>query len=154
MKQPYRNVSRNGYLKLKRLASRLNLRFSRWFAFGNKAIGLDPVNNALLISDENDNQDCSHLIELEKIRSISLKKSYGCIKAGELSNKAIGEFLKYARLQFDVINSNAPIILSLYERGKDTAKDLRQLDLNSKDLYRVLSKIVGGAKNLQVPASG
>ncbi len=150
MKKKRRTLYRKSYLRLRRLASLLNLSISGYFSFGTKAIGLDQVNKALLISQGNGEQESS-LIKLEKIRRISLRKSYGYIKAGGLSKNAMGQFLKYIGLQFEYINSRTPTVLSLYEKEKDENKDLVRLDLSSKKLHLVLSRMIEGTKRNVVP---
>ena len=142
MKNRDKHNKRSNSQRLRKLASLLNLSLSNCIAIGNKMIGLDRRNKTLHISEEDDLNSSSH-IELAKIKSVSLKKSYGTIRAGELRNKTIGQFLKYIRLQFEHINSNRPTVLSLYEEGNDHRTDLDKLDSRSKNLYVALSKIIG-----------
>lgn len=143
MQKINKGVKRNAYKRLRSLGSRLNISFSTCIAVGNKIIGLDKGNKTLMISDEKSDHQQPQVIELENIKSISLKKSYGSIQAGALSKKAMGHFLKYIRMQFEHINNNAPIVLSLFEAGKEKIADLHGLDLRSKKLYLALSKIIG-----------
>lgn len=150
MKKRKRTIYRKSYIRLRRLASLLNLSISRYFSFGSKAIGLDQVNKTVLISPGNGEQETS-LIEMEKISRISLKKSYGSIKAGELSKNAMGQFLKYIGLQFEYINSKTPTVLSLFEKEKDENKDLVRLDLSSKKLHLVLSKMIDNTNRSGMP---
>ena len=152
MKNKRKHTRKKNYERLKNLASKLNLSFSNWFAFGNKVIGLDQQNETLLIAEADGDQGPPHLIELGKIKGISLLKGYGSIKAGELSKMVIGQFLKYIRLQFEYINHNAPTILSLYEEGNGDAKNLQRLDLSSKSLHVLLSKIVDSGKKMPISA--
>jgi hypothetical protein len=152
MKKKRKALYKRSYIRLRRLASILNLSISKCFAFGNKVIGLDQANKALLISEGSNKQDSS-LIELKKIRRISLRKDYGDIKAGELSKKAVGQFLKYIRLQFDYLNGKSPTIVSLYDREKDENKDLVKLDLSSKNLHLDLSKMIEAKRRQLIQAS-
>ena len=144
---------KKSYVRLRRLASMLNLSISKWFAFGNKLIGLDQKNKRLLISEGYDNQSPSQLIELEKIKNISLKKSYGSIRAGEIGQRTIGEFLKYIGLQFEHSNNQETTVLSLYEEEKGERKGLIRFDLSSKNLHLLLSKIVRERKSPEIQSS-
>src|SRR6187402_1413334 len=98
MKKMRKNFSKKSFLKLKKLASGLNLSFSKYFSIGKKMIGLDRTKKTLLISEGIGDHEPTHLIDLEKVKSISLSRAYGSIKAGELGRKAIQQFLKYIRL--------------------------------------------------------
>ena len=153
MKKRRKTIYRKAYIKLQRLASVLNISISRCFTFGSKTIGLDQANKTLLISRGNGEQ-VSSLIELEKIKKISLRKNYGAIKAGESGKKTMGQFLKYIGLQFEYMNNGTPIVISLFDKEKDESKDLVRLDLSSKKLHLLLSKMIGGTKLPVIPATG
>ena len=141
------------HFTLQRIASILNVSISNCLAVGNKIIGLDRKNKTLVISEESAEADRSQFFELTKVKTISLKKSYGSIKPGELRKKAIGHFLKYIRLKFEYLNGSTPTVLSLYEGTEENIKDLRKLDLRSTHLHALLLEIIGAEKKLNSQAS-
>lgn len=136
-------LRRKAYLKLAKLAGRLNISFSKYIAIGGKIFGLDEKNKKLLISDEHGTQTGQQIIELDKVKSVSLKKSYDSIPAGELRKKSVEDFINQIRLQFEHFNNGQQTILSFYDREKDHLVDLKTLDSNSKNLHRIISRLIG-----------
>lgn len=145
-----KRLRKKAYLKLAKLAARLNITFSKCISIGSKIFGLDEKNKKLLISDQKGTQTEQHIIELQNVKSVSLNKSYGSIPAGELRKKSVDEFIKQIRFQFEHFNNGQHTILSFYDREKDQSVDLTNLDSNSKNLHKILSKIIGEKGNAQV----
>ena len=135
-------LRKKAYLKLAKLAVRLNISFSKCISIGSKMFGLDEKNKKLLISDQQGNQAGQHIIELENIKSVSLKRNYYSIPAGELGKKSIEEFLSQIGLQFEPFNNGQHTTLSFYDREKDERVDLKKLDSNLKNLHKMLSKVI------------
>jgi hypothetical protein len=123
------------------LATRFNLTFSKCISIGNKLLGFDRMKRRLLVSpDSKDLAECK-VIDLKKIKTVSVNKSYDSIKAGELTNKKMGEFLKHIHLRFEYLDSNVTIF-PFYERGRDNIEDVHKMDLASKSVQGILSKLI------------
>jgi hypothetical protein len=123
------------------LATRFNLSFSKCISIGNKLLGFDRIKKRLLVSPDNKDLAECKVIDLHKIKTVSVKKSYDSIKAGELTNKKIEEFLKHIHLRFEYLDSNVTVF-PLYERGRDNIRDVRKMDLASKSVQGILSKLI------------
>jgi hypothetical protein len=143
-----KRIRKKAYLKLAKLAARLNISFSKCIAIGGKVFGLDEKNKKLLIAEQQGDQTEQHIIELEKVKTVSLKKSYNSIPAGELSEKGIEEFINQIRLQFEPLNNDEQTIISFYDREKDQLVDLKALDSNSQSLHKTLSVLIGERKDV------
>jgi len=79
MKNSYTRVG-DKYLQLSELGSKYNLSFSSHLALSNRIIAMDGVKKKLLVTEIEDNAIHSYLVELDKVKSISLKKTYNSIK--------------------------------------------------------------------------
>ena len=126
------------FKKLSELATKLNMTITKYFSIRNKLFALDRKKKRLVICEENNGATRFHLINLQKIKSIMIKKAYGGINAGELREKRPEEFLKFIHLQFEDSGDNI-ISLSLYEKGRDDIKHLRKLEIISKRLQSIFS---------------
>jgi len=145
----HRNITfdKNNYLQLSELGSKSNLSFSSHLVLGNKIIGLDGTKKRLLVSEINNGYSKSYIIELDKVKAISVKKSYNSIKPGELNKRKFEEFLKTIHLQFEFSDEAETIVLPFYENETDHIRDLPRLERNAKNWQLILSKIIGSKIN-------
>ena len=127
------------------LSSKFNLSFSRCVAIGNKFFGLDRKKRRLFVSAVDQDITGSHLIDLEKIKSVSVTKTYDSIKAGELTKRKLEEFLNSIHLRFEYFDMNETLF-PFYEKRKDSIMDVSKMDLASKDFQLILSKLIGSPK--------
>jgi hypothetical protein len=130
------------YLQLSMLGSKYNLSFSSHLAVGNKIIALDGSKRSLLIWDTGKEPDAAHIVELDKVTAVTIKKKYGSIASGELKYKSVEQFLQTIELQFEYAN-NEPIALPFYNRITDSASDLKMLERNAKNWQMILSRMAG-----------
>jgi hypothetical protein len=135
------------YLQLSELGSKFNLSFSSHLVLGNKIIGLDGANKRLLVSEINNGYSKSYIIELDKVNTISVKKSYNSIKPGELNKRRFEEFLKSIHLQFEFADEAEKILLPFYENETDNIRELPRLERNAKNWQLILSKMIGSQIN-------
>ena len=83
----------------------------------------------------------SYIIELEKVTSVSVKKTYSSIRPGELNNKGIEEFLKTIELKFEYNSNKRTICLPFFDCEKDDSRNLPRLERNAKNWQLILSKM-------------
>jgi hypothetical protein len=124
------------------LGKKFNLSLSKCAAFGNKFLGIDKMKRRLLISADRKNFAAYQVIDLQKIKSISLKKRYSSIKAGELTKRKFEDFLKSIHLRFESIDKDVTVF-PFYKRGKDNVIDVSTIDLAANNLQSILSKLIG-----------
>jgi len=129
------------------MASRFNLAISSKLILGNKIIGLDGTKKKLLVSEISNDFSKSYIIELDKVKAISVKKTYNSIKSGELNKRKFEEFLKAIHLQFEYEGESEAILLAFYENETDNIRDLPRLERNVKNWQMILSKLIGSNIN-------
>ena len=131
------------FLEVSELGSRYNLSFSSQLVLRNRIIAVDGVKKTLLMLETGKGTDQPLLIDLNKVRTVAVRKSYGTIKHGELKNKGIEEFLDTIELQFHLRDKSGTIDLPVYNREIDDKADRKRLDKNAKNWQRMLSKMIG-----------
>jgi hypothetical protein len=133
--------TKSKYLQVSELGSRFNLSFSGYLELGNKIIALDGVKRSLLVLETTQGADQSYIIELNKVETITVKKTYGSIRAGQLKKKRMEEFLKSIDLEFS--SKTRTIVLPFYNCKTDDLSHLAKLESNARKWQLVLSKMIG-----------
>ena len=105
-------------------------------------IGLDGIKKKILVCDYANDQ--SFIIELDKVKAVSLKKEYSDIKPGELDTRTIEEFLKSIQLRFEY--SDKMEVVTFYHRERDGINLRSWLQKMSRNWQIMLSKLVGSRK--------
>ena len=127
------------------LGTKFNLSFSRCVAIGSRFLGLDRKKRRLFVSAVDEVVTGCQVIDLEKIKSVSVTKSYDSIKAGELTKRKLEEFLNSIHFRFEYFDSNETIF-PFYEKRKDGIMNVSKMDLASKNFQLTLSKLIGCPK--------
>ena len=134
--------SKDKYSQLSELGSLFNLTFSSHMTLGNKIIALDGIKKKLLVMENNDAVDLDCIIDLNAVKSISMKKSYSSIQPGELKKRDINEFLETIFLQFEYRDEEKTVAVPFYEPGRNNLYDLAKLERNARNWQMILSKMV------------
>jgi hypothetical protein len=137
------NLNRDKYVRISELGSELGLSFSSHLELGDKVIGLDGRQRKILVCDVNNEQSEYQLISLDKVRAISVKKTYSGIKPGELDERRFEEFIQTIHLQFEYSDGHDTIALPFYEKGINDVADFAVLESKVKNWQLVLSKMIG-----------
>ena len=130
-------------LEVSELGTRFNLSFSSQLAFSNKIIALDGIKKCLLVLDTDKEPSQPYVIDLKNVAAVTVKKSYDSIKAGELKNKGMEDFLKRIDLQFEFSNKDDTIVLPFYESEIDNQRQRPMLARNARNWQMILSKLIG-----------
>jgi hypothetical protein len=138
---------KENFQQLSELGSKFNLSFSSQTIIGNKLIALDGIKKSLLVL-ETDNK--SYIIQLDKVASVSVKKTYNSIRPGELNNKGIEEFLNTIELQFEYSNNKGTVSLLFYDCKEDDLHKLPMLERNAKNWQMILSKMTSVPANKMI----
>lgn len=147
MKNKKSTLAKLKFRHLSELGSRLNLSFSSHEIIGDKIICLDGVKKKLLIAQKNNVLNQSHIIALDEVKAISIKKVYNGIIAGALRKRRIGEFLKTMVLQFELKHQSELIILPFYESLINKLYDLAGLERKARNWQLMLSKMISTHNN-------
>jgi hypothetical protein len=130
------------YFHLSELGSKLNLSFSSHLVMGNRIIAFDGLKKKLVVAEIKNEVSPTCIIDLDQVKTISMKKTYSSIKPGELNKKGLREFLQTIYLQFEYSNEDKTIVLPFYERKIDRFQDLSRLERNARNWQLILSKMV------------
>ena len=143
MKTANSNTVRDRYLQVSKLGSRLNLSFSSHLALSDKIIALDGIQKKLLVCEFKNDAVKHCLIELSKVKSISIRKIYEGIKAGELNERSFEDFIRTIRLHFEHTDNADDTDIIFYEKESDKSFAAREIETIIKKWQIILSKIMG-----------
>ena len=143
MKSTGANTYKDKYLRLSKLGSDLGLSFSSHLSLSNQLIGLDGIKKKLLVCEFKNDLTEYYLIELDKVRSILVKKVYSGIKAGELNERRLEDFTNSIHLHFEYVDAHDNVAIRIYEREIDGVVNLPRLETVGKNWQMILSKISG-----------
>ena len=131
------------YSLLSKLGSMFNLSFSSHELLDEKIFGVDGIKRKILVVEENNGSNSSYIIELDKVKSISMKTVYDSIKPEELRKRRLEEFLKTIHLQFEFNDGRDAVALPFFENKKNDIADLPLLERKTKNWKMIFSKMTG-----------
>ena len=140
-------LKKDKYLQMSKLGTDHNLAFSSCVVIGDKILGLDGVKRKLLVSDGSHDPVESFIIELDKVKAVSMTKEYSDIKPGDLPGRRIEEFLKTIQLRFEYHDKDD--VVTFYQRDRDGIGVRSWLEKMSRNWQIMLSKIVGSRRESQ-----
>ncbi len=129
------------------MGSVFNLSFSSHEILNKKIFGVDGIKRKILVVEENNGSNSSYIIELDKVKSISMKTVYDSIKPDELRKRRLEEFLKTIHLQFEFKDGRDAVALSFFESKKNNIDDLPLLERKIKNWEMIFSKMAGVENN-------
>lgn len=104
-------------------AAEFNLSIAKQEVLRNGVIGLDDVNNKLLFLELTGNKQDGYLIDLDEIKSCTVKKTFGTFKNGRTS---IDAYVNTIALQLNYKNGAKPLVLSFYVKATDPVFEMRK----------------------------
>ncbi|MEO6347829.1 MAG: hypothetical protein ABIO60_07950 [Aquaticitalea sp.] len=131
------------YSLLSKLGSVFNLSFSSHELLEEKIFGVDGIKRKILVVEEKDGSNSSYIIELDKVKSISVKTVYDSIKRNDLTDKRLNEFLKTMHLQFEFTDGRDAVALPFFENKKNNIEELPMLERKTKNWKMIFSKMCG-----------
>ncbi len=143
MKKRRSKFNKIKYSLLSRLGSLFNLSFSSHEQLGEKIFGVDGIKRKILVVEEKNGSNSSYIIELDKVKSISVKTVYDSIKPNALRKKGLEEFLKTMHLQFEFTDGRNTVALPFFENKKNNIEDLPVLERKTKNWKMIFSKMCG-----------
>ena len=117
------------------VAAELNLDIVQSDQAGNSMLGFDPVSSRLLFLEINGFEQNGHLVDLEKVKNISVKTTYRNTAPGRNRNPVD---ISMITLQLSYKNGAAPLQLPFYKRTIDSAADV----YNRKELARTWQSLL------------
>ena len=118
MKNKNSKFNKIRYSLLSKLGSVFNLSFSSHEMLDEKIFGVDGIQRKVLVVEEKNGSNSSYIIELDKVKSISVKSVYASNMPDKLRTKRLQEFLKTMHLQFEFDDGREAIALPFFESQK------------------------------------
>ena len=115
--------------------------------FGDKIIALDKAKRIVQLSEIKSGTTDFKFIDLAKISAVTLRKSYGSIRSGQLKKKAIEDFLTKIELRFQYLDGKETYVFTMFDRETDDETDLRKSARRAKDWHLLLSRLIGPWKD-------
>ena len=117
-----------------------NLSFSSQEMLNDSLLGLDGMKRKILVVKKvNDNYE-SMVIDLRDVKSCSVKKKYGTIKADDLKNNKLEKYLEEIVLHFD-LNNKPSAEISFYNDVENNVYQTMELEQKARHWEAILSKM-------------
>jgi hypothetical protein len=139
----FRNLTekRIGF-KFRKLGFQLNLAISHCEMLGAFLMGLDLERKKLVIADYKNRINYLHTVEIDALRSISVRKEYNAIRPGELKVKKMSDFIKSIQIRMIFRDGRDAIVLPVYRNNAAGSEEIHQIDLKISRWYNMLSGLV------------
>ena len=128
---------------LSTLGSKMNLNFSSCEFLKDVLIGFDTEKRKLLVVrglyQDNRNEI---LIDLDEVKSCSLKKVYGPIKAGDLKRRRLDQLLEEISLHFEFRGDKAALEVPFYEYSENETSNRIELANKARNWVLKLSDML------------
>jgi hypothetical protein len=136
------------------LSDEFRLSISKQDVFGDRIIGLDEANrNLLFVAKEDD----GHIVDLDDVKSATVKKEYGLVFDGYTRRKGAQTGVKRIDVELIYWNRTVPVVLSLYDdENSDKISREEAIELAGK-WEKLISGILAkhdAATRMYQPSSG
>ncbi len=127
---------------------RNDLSFSSQLILKDCIIGLDGINRKFLIAKQEDGALSSFLIDLNDIKTCTVKKEYGFIKGGDLRNKTLDQYLDKIVLHFEFKNGKADAEIPFYRPFDNEIFEMPELEQKARRWETIISKMQKPIRNI------
>lgn len=119
-----------------------NLSFTGQEVLGNSVMGLDGVRRKLLVLERTAAKAFNTaIIDLNDVKSCSIKKEYGTIKGGALNIKKLEQYLEKISLQF-AFHHKAPVEVVFYHCLRNRINEAAERESKARHWVAMLSKML------------
>jgi len=131
------------------LGSAGNLAFSSQEVLKDVIFGLDGLQRKILVLRKLDNAAFhSCVIDLNEVKSCTVKKYYGTIRGGELAIGKLDQYLKKMVLHFE-LNKGLPSVEILFYRDiSNTVEEIPGLENKARNWEIILSKMCAPVRKI------
>ena len=139
-----KNIRKRNKALLKRLnksGSEHGLSFSNLEIFKNKIIGLDGLNQTLLIL-EFENASNVICINMQEVKNCTIEKKYDSIVIINESKAKREPHLRSIGIKFSFKNSCEPISVSIYDSSINGIYEMQELEAAAKNWEKTLSGMI------------
>lgn len=130
----------------RRLGAENGLNFSSQEILDNCVLGLDGMQRKILVVSKEKSSYSSSIIDLNLVKSCSMKKIYGTIKAGDLKNQKLDRYLEKIVLHFE-LDHKPPVEIAFYKNVHRPIYETQKLEQKARHWTTILSKMQTLLKN-------
>jgi hypothetical protein len=144
-----RNRKKTLLKRLSKSASEHGLSFSSQEILKNKIIGLDGLNQTLLIFDF-ENADNVICINMQEVKNCTVDKKYHSIIIGNERKGKLEPHLSSIDVNFSFKNGREPVSVSIYDSRVNSIYEMQELEAKAKVWEKTLSGLI--SKELEIRA--
>ena len=143
-----KNKGMNNLLrKVSELGTESKLSFSSQEILKDSIIGADGIQRKILfVKKLNFETYEDYLIDLDEVKSCSVRKVYGSIKAGNKNGKDLGHYLENIFLHFEFHNNKDAFDISFYDHTENNIYQLKEMEFKAKHWEIFLSKMLKASR--------
>jgi hypothetical protein len=119
----------------------LRLSFVQQEVFGNLILSLNKIRKRLMVSSVFDPFKMVTLIDISKIKCISIKKEYRDIQRGTTIRKNLEEFLEKMSFRFEFFDNVRILSLPIFELNENTKVEIENIEKRAVIWQLLLSKL-------------
>ena len=117
------------------------LSFVQQEVFGNLILRLDKIRKRLIVSHVFDPLNMLTLIDIGKVKSISIKKEYIDVQPGQAIRQNLAGILKKLFFRFEFSDSNQILCLPVFELHDNNSVDVENVEKRAVLWQLLLSKL-------------
>jgi hypothetical protein len=124
------------------LGTQYNLSFTSQEVLKQRIIGLDGLNRKLLLLAEENGKYDWDIIDLNEVKSCTVKMTYSRINAGDLDSKKLADYMENIALEFEFKTGRQNVSLPFYTAALNHIFEMGELEEKAKGWEAMLSKLL------------
>jgi hypothetical protein len=127
------------------------LSFSSQEVLSNCVLGLDGIHRKILVVTKGESGFKSLVIDMNEVKNCSVKKVFGTIRADDLKDNKLEQYLEKITLQFD-IEGKPSVEIAFYRNSENHVYEMLELEQKAGHWESILSKMKPALKNTAIKA--
>lgn len=124
-----------------------DLNFSSQEVLNNCILGVDGIHRKVLVVTREDGFFSSFIVDLNRIKTCSVKKIYGTIRAGDLKSHKLEQYLEKITLHFEMADGTS-VQIPFYKHFENPIHESSALEQKARHWETILSKMQMPLKNI------
>jgi hypothetical protein len=116
------------------------LSFSSQEVLNDRVLGLDGVNRKVLVVTREENAFDSFIIDVNEIKNCTVKKVYGTIKAGDLKDHRLEQYLEKIVLHFEMTGKPS-VEVPFFSHANNHLYETQELEQKARHWETFLAKM-------------
>lgn len=127
---------------LKELEKFYNLSITFYEYLNNKLLAVDRKNRKLIVVENQRIVPSYQIIYLDEVSNCAIKKTYGNIRAGELSKHKVEDFINRIALKLCFKGKPKAMEIPLYEKNENASADIHASEIKGKEWELIVSELI------------